>query len=130
MTIKWISAHAVYAIHSEQIAEHGGGTGVRDDNLLFSALEAPRQYHHYQQNVSIPALAAMYAHRLIKNHPFIDGNKRTGYIIARVFLVLNGYDVFASEEERLFVVFNMADGSLSEAETIRWFEAHCRACGC
>lgn len=127
MTIKWILPHAVFAIHSEQIAEHGGKEGIRDGNLLHSGLEAPIQYQHYQENISIAALAAIYAHRIIKNHPFIDGNKRTGYITARLFLLLNGYDVFASEEERLFVFLKIADGSFSEMETISWFEEHCRS---
>jgi death-on-curing protein len=125
MTIKWILAHTVYAIHSEQISEHGGQEGVRDDNLLLSALEAPKHLSHYKERVSIPALAATYAYRLIQNHPFMDGNKRTGYITARLFLILNGHDIFCSEEDRVIFFIKMAAGSIPEADVIQWFQENC-----
>lgn len=118
---KWILEHVVYSIHSEQIAEHGGGDGIRDKGLLESALDAPRQLFHYEK-ASLYQLAATYAYRIICNHPFIDGNKRTGYIVSRLFLMLNGHDIEASEEERITIFLGVASNAITEKELATWFE--------
>lgn len=122
---KWILESVIYSIHSEQIAEHGGGEGVRDKGLLKSALDAPRQLFHYEKS-SLPKLAATYAYRIINNHPFIDGNKRTGYIVSRLFLMLNGHDIEASEEERVTIFMGVANNIVIEDELTKWFEKCCK----
>ena len=117
----WVLEQVAYSIHSEQIAEHGGADGVRDKGLLISALDAPRQLFHYKQS-NLSTLAATYAYRIINNHPFIDGNKRTGYIVSRLFLMLNGHDIEASEEERATVFLKIADNIVTETELIHFFD--------
>ena len=117
----WVLEQVVYSIHSEQLVEHGGADGVRDKGLLASALDAPRQLFHYKQS-TLSTLAATYAYRIINNHPFIDGNKRTGYIVSRLFLMLNGHDIKASEEERATVFLKVADNVVTETELIQFFD--------
>src|SRR5690242_6081657 len=121
---QWILEETVLAIHSEQLAEHGGREGIRDLGLLQSALDAPKKTAHYE-NVSIAKLAAIYAFRLCNNHAFIDGNKRTAYITSRLFLLLNGYDIKASEKDKTLTFMKLANGLLTESALIEWFEKHC-----
>ena len=115
--IKWLSKEAVLAIHARQLAEHGGGTGVRDFGLLDSALQRPQNKLAYET----PDLAAAYAYGIARNHPFIDGNKRTALVVSRTFLLINGYQITAPKDDRLKTFLALAEGSLSEDTLAAWF---------
>jgi death-on-curing protein len=118
----WILSATLIAVHDAQIAEHGGGEGIRDENLLESALAHPRNLFLYE-SPSVFDLAAAYASRIVGNHPFIDGNKRVGYMAMRLFLVLNGYDITASQEEKVRVIMELAAGDLPEKELSGWIRS-------
>lgn len=120
MDIKWIAFEAVVAMHNRQIAEHGGSSGLRDEGLLSSALARPKNLLAYTDDADIAALAGSYAFGIAKNHPFIDGNKRTALVVMRTFLLLNGFEFTASLEEKYAVILHLADGSLSEDELVEW----------
>lgn len=118
---KRISADLAMAIHRRQLAEHGGADGVRDRGLLDSALGRPRHLFAYSDPTpAIPTLAAAYAFGIAKNHAFIDGNKRTAFVVCRTFLLLNGYDLTASREDRYRTFLALAAGEMSEAELSAW----------
>ena len=117
--IHWIEIEVVLAVHEEQLAEHGGAVGVRDANLLDSALARPRNLVAYG-DPDISELAAAYAYGIIRNHPFVDGNKRTGLVAAELFLALNGYQLTASDENCVLTILSVADSSLSEADLCKW----------
>lgn len=120
--IKWLLEEAVNAIHKRQIAEHGGSDGVRDEGLLLSALARPQNLLAYSEEApDISSLAASLAYGIAKNHPFIDGNKRTALVVARTFLLLNDYDVKASQEEKYLTFLSLAEGNLTEEELADWF---------
>lgn len=119
-TIEWIASSVVLAIHDAQIAEHGGGAGLRDAGLLESALARPQNLAAYG-DPDIAALAAAYAFGIAKNHPFVDGNKRTSAIASRLFLRLNNYDITASEAERLQIWLRLAAGEMDEESLVEWF---------
>jgi death-on-curing protein len=123
---EWVAQSVVLAIHDEQLAEHGGGTGVRDIGLFESALARPRNQAEYG-NPDVADLAAAYAFEIAKNHPFVDGNKRTSYVISRLFLRLNGFDLTASEVERLRVWLDLASGKMSEEALAAWFRLNIHA---
>ncbi len=128
--IIWIERPLAIAIHERQLAEHGGGIGVRDDNLLDSALARPQQSHAYgDPPPDLADLAASLAFGLARNHPFIDGNKRTAHVCYRVFLTLNGADLVASDEDMYIHMIALAEGSLSEAEFAIWLREHIRLHG-
>ena len=120
MDIIWISFYAVIAIHKRQIAEHGGSNGVRDKGLVLSALARPKNLQAYSEDADIAALAASYAFGIAKNHPFIDGNERMALVIMRTFLLVNGYTFQATQEDKYTTFLKLADGSLSEAELVKW----------
>jgi death on curing protein len=116
-----ISKELALAIHQRQLAEHGGADGVRDGGLLDSALARARNRFAYEDPIpSIPALGASYAFGIARNHAFIDGNKRTAYVVCRTFLLLNGYDLTADRVERYQTFLSLAEGSLSESELAEW----------
>jgi death on curing protein len=117
----WVEKTVAIAIHQRQIAEHGGSDGIRDDGLLESALFRPLNQFAYSQP-SIFDLAAAYGYGITQNHPFIDGNKRTSYIVMRTFLRLNGYDINASITEKYLTWIKLADNQISEAELANWIE--------
>ena len=121
--IKWILDETVLAIHKRQIAEHGGIAGIRDENLLSSALARPQNFEAYGENVEIPQLAAAYAFGIAKNHPFLDGNKRTAFVVMRTFLLINGYDIEATQEEKYITFIKLAEGELSEEELVEWIKS-------
>lgn len=124
---KWISPELAEAIHERQLAEHGGPSGVRDRGLFESALARPRQLAAYGGGeVDAPALAAAYAFGLARNHPFVDGNKRTAAVVCEVFLELNGYLLVAEDSDLYPVFLNLADGTISEDELAAWLRGHCR----
>ena len=121
--IKWIIPRLVYVVHEEQLAEHGGTSGVRDRGLLESALARPQNIEAYgNPKPNIFDLAAAYAYGIIKNHPFIDGNKRTGFLLAYIFLRLNGYELNAPEAEAVLAVYSLASGEWIEKDFSRWLE--------
>lgn len=108
------------AVHAEQITEHGGGEGVRDPNLVESALARSQNLVAYG-DPDAAALAATYAYGIARNHPFVDGNKRTAAVISETFLLLNGYTLVASDAELVIAFLALAAGELSEAELAAWF---------
>jgi death-on-curing protein len=120
----WISKRAVLAMHSEQLAEHGGSEGIRDETLLDSALAKPLNVFAYEDESSIFRLAASYAFGIARNHAFIDGNKRTALVVSLAFLDRHGWDITASKEDLYFTFLHLADGSLSEEELTAWFTQH------
>ena len=115
----WILESVVYAIHSEQLAEHGGLDGIRDPSLLESALSRPQNLAHYE-NPDFADLAAAYGYGLARNHPFYDGNKRTAFVVVELFLMLNGYQLMANDGECIIEMLDVASGSISEQDFASW----------
>lgn len=121
MKYSWIELEAVLVIHDLQIQEHGGASGIRDLGLIESAINRPKNLIEYSSPDS-PELAASYAFGLIKNHGFIDGNKRTAYVVSRLFLRLHGWDFVASPEERVIVFENLGKGDMTLGGFTSWFK--------
>ena len=125
--IVWIERALALAIHERQLAEHGGGIGVRDEALLESALARPQQLWAYgDPPPDLAALAASLAFGLARNHPFVDGNKRTAHVCYRVFLALNDAQLEAGGEEKYAHMLALADGSLSETDFAGWLRPRLR----
>jgi death on curing protein len=122
-TFKWLLKKAVLSMHARQLAEHGGGQGVRDEGLLDSALQRPLSKCDYG-NPDTAELAAAYAFGIARNHPFIDGNKRTALVAARTFLYINGYSITASNEEKLKTFMALAAGEITEDYLATWFRKY------
>jgi death on curing protein len=122
----WIDERDALTIHERLLALHGGGGGVRDDGLLKSALARARQHYAYGSAADIVAIAAVYAAGIVRNHPFLDGNKRTGFVVGILFLEMNGYRFTASEEEAAQAVLGLAAGNLDEAGFAEFLPAHAR----
>ena len=122
MTI-WLSRELILAVHDEQLAEHGGSTGLRDPGLLDSALARPLNRAGYGEP-DIAELAAVYALAIAQNHPFIDGNKRTAFVALELFLRLNGCVFTAGDADSVVVMLAMAAGELPDAEFTAWVRAH------
>ena len=123
----WITAQLAIAIHKRQLAEHGGAEGLRDAGLLESALNRPRHLFAYNDPTpDVPAMAASYAYGVARNHAFIDGNKRTAYVVCRTFLLLNGFDLTATREDRYQTFLDLAAGKVSEEQLTAWLAAHVR----
>jgi death-on-curing protein len=120
----WVTNAAVLAIHDRQIAEHGGSGGIRDSNVLESALARPQQLAAYGENVDIAALAAAYAYGIAKNHAFVDGNKRTSLVVTRTFLLLNGYTITAPPAERVEMWTRLGAGMISEKDFAAWVRSN------
>ena len=110
----WIEEQDALALHDRLLALHGGPAGVRDAALLQSALARPQQVAAYAQTPGIIDMAAAYTAGIVRNHPFIDGNKRTGFVVGVLFLELNGYRFTASEEDAAQAVLGLAAGTLDE----------------
>ena len=119
----WVALDVAIAAHREQLAEHGGGDGVRDITLLESAMERPVNLAAYGEP-DIAALAASYAYGIACNHPFVDGNKRTAAVVSETFLLLNGASLAANDAELVVAFVALAAGELSEEELADWFAAH------
>lgn len=121
----WVRDDVVLAIHRRQLAEHGGGEGLRDRGLLESALARPRNLLLYSvEEPDLALLAASYAWGLARNHPFVDGNKRTAYVVCRTFLILNGRDLDVSQEEKYLTFLRLAEGRLTEEDLAAWIRRH------
>jgi death on curing protein len=121
----WVLRETVLTLHEQSLAEFGGAAGIRDEGLLDSALGKPENLFHYGKP-TIFDLAASYGFGLVKNHPFIDGNKRVGFIVAVLFLELNGYHFRATEAEAAVRTLALAAGEMSEKEFAAWLKANSR----
>jgi death-on-curing protein len=121
MTYSWIALETVLVIHDLQIQEHGGASGIRDLGLIESAIHRPKNLIEYS-SPDIPELAASYAFGLIKNHGFLDGNKRTAYVVSRLFLRLHGWDFAVSPEKRVIVFENLGKGDTNLDGFSGWFK--------
>jgi death on curing protein len=119
---RWISAEAATAIHDEQLAEHGGGTGTRDEGGLHSALARPQNLLAYG-DPDAAALAAAYAFGVVRNHPFIDGNKRTAWVLTRLFLTKNGVTIRFKRADAVVRMLALAAGEISEDEFADWLRS-------
>jgi death-on-curing protein len=122
----WIEERDVLAIHDRLLAIHGGAPGLRDRGLLQSALTRPRQHHAYADSRDIIAMAALYTAGIVGNHPFVDGNKRTGFVIGVLFLELHGFVLKASEEDATRAVFDLAAGTLEETAFAAWLRRNAK----
>jgi death-on-curing protein len=119
----WIRQDVVLRLHEESLMLHGGPEGIRDLGLLESALSRPRNLLAYSEDSpSLARLAAAYAKGIVANHPFVDGNKRTAYIVALTFLRLNGLEVTATKEDRVLTFWTVAASEISEDQLAFWFE--------
>jgi death-on-curing protein len=116
----------VDAIHDDQLREHGGLPGIRDETALESALARPRQKWHYADRPDLATLAAAYAFGLVKNHPYRDGNKRIGFLAMVTFLGINGQEFEATDAEMVSEIMDLADGSVSENALVDWIRSHSR----
>lgn len=129
---RWVTKAVVLAVHDAQLAEHGGGRGVRDEGLLETALDRPKNRYHYMQQdeggqeqmsaSDVAALAAAYAYGIAKNHPFVDGNKRTSFVVCELFLALNGYELTMDDAAAVTTWLALAASELTEDELARRIE--------
>jgi death-on-curing protein len=115
----WLARQMVVAFHDEQLAIHGGASGLRDEGMLESALDRPKNKWSYE-NAELPELAAAYAFGLARNHPFVDGNKRTALLALYTFLGVNGIDFDVPEAEAAAMIISLAAGEVSEESLTRW----------
>jgi len=120
MEWQWVAPAVALAAHREQLVAHGGSDGVRDMGLLEGAMARPLNVAAYG-DPDVAALAAAYAFGIARNHPFVDGNKRTALVVSETFLILNGYALDASDAEVVVAFMELAAGSLSEEELAAWF---------
>ena len=118
---RWLTPAMVLALHRESIARFGGSDGVRDEGLLDSALARPQHRAAYEEEVTVFTLAADYCLGIVKNHPFVDGNKRSGILAAATFLALNGYDFRPEETTIVQVIVGLAAGEVEPGILARWF---------
>ena len=119
--IVWLLEETVIAIHQRQISEHGGSEGLRDEGLLASALARPQNVLAYAKPPpDLAVLAAAYAYGIARNHPFVDGNKRTALVAARTFLLLNGVNLEANQDEKYLTFLQLAQGTLTEEQLADW----------
>jgi len=123
----WIGLELVLAVHDRQLAEHGGGVGVRDQAQLESAIARPQHLYAYRdEKTDLIDLAASYAYGLSRNHPFIDGNKRMAAVVCELFLRVNGYLLLADNADLYPVFMSLASGTLQEPDLAAWLRDHTR----
>lgn len=121
---KWLSRVVVDAIHNDQIKEHGGLPGTRDEHALESALARPQQKWQYNDHADVASLAAAYAFGLVRNHPYRDGNKRIGFLALVTFLDVNNCDFSASDADVVAEIIALAEGTVSEEALAEWIRKH------
>ena len=121
---RWLTRLVVDAIHTEQLREHGGLPGIRDENALESALARPRQKRAYDTSIDVAGLAAAYGYGIVRNHPYRDGNKRIGFLAIVTILGINAYDLEADEVDVVTTILALADGSLTEKQLAGWIREH------
>lgn len=122
MTIKWMTRDIVFAAHARSLKDHSGGAGLRDEGKLQSALERPKSLHA-DREPSLFELAACLLYGLAKNHAFVDGNKRTAFLAAYIFLGVNGQELDSDEAEAAAIVMDIAAGNVTESDLARWLKA-------
>ncbi|MGA2695005.1 MAG: type II toxin-antitoxin system death-on-curing family toxin [Terriglobales bacterium] len=120
----WIDRRALLLLHSETLSEHGGFPGFRDEALFEAALARPRHLHNYEPHADLARLATAYAFGIVRNHPFNDGNKRTGFLAAGLFLMLNGRELKVDQAEAVTMIERLAAGKLGLPELETWIHAH------
>ena len=120
----WIEKPEVLVAHEMQLSEHGGSPGIRDEGLLESALGKPKNVFAYSEDSTLYRLAASYAYGIARNHPFVDGNKRTALVVSEGFLRVNGIRIVSSPEEKYFTFLRLAEGRLTEEQLEAWFAEH------
>ena len=123
----WIDERALLLLHIETLAEHGGLPGLRDHGALDSALARPRHLLAYEPKSDLAHLAAAYGFGIVRNHPFHDGNKRTGFLTMGVFLARNGHRLIADPIEAIAIIFRLAEGKLTEDELANWIRKNSKA---
>jgi death on curing protein len=119
----WLRRDVILAVHDEQLAEHGGAHGLRDGGLLDSALARPQHLLSYG-DPDVSELAAAYGWGIARNHPFVDGNKRTALVAAELFLVLNGYELLADDADCVVTMLSVAAGEMAEDDFAAWIRGH------
>ena len=122
--IVWVQHEVVLAVHDEQLAEHGGLSGVRDPGAVESALASTRNLTTHESCDDLARLSAAYAYGIVRNHGFADGNKGTALVIADLFLMLNGYELVSSPADNVLTILGVADGTLSEEELTLWVRSN------
>jgi death-on-curing protein len=120
----WIVDSVVHAVHEAQLAEHGGMVGIRDEGLLASALARPRNVQAYGEDPDAASLAAAYAFGLSRNHPFLDGNKRTAFVVMELFLNLNGWNLNAEDADCISTMEALASGRVGEKAFAEWLRGY------
>jgi death-on-curing protein len=120
----WIDEHDARTVHDLLLAQHGGPAGIRDPSLLQSALMRPQQLYAYGDKPDLVEMATAYIAGIVKNHPFVDGNKRTGFVVGAMFLELNQLKFIASEEEATRAIINLASGAFDEGAFATWLRAN------
>jgi len=120
----WLEIEETLLIHEQLLADHGGASGIRDRALLNSALARPKQHFSYQEDKDLLSLGAIYTASIIQNHPFVDGNKRTGFVAGVLFLELNGHLFNASEEDATCAVLALASGTIKEKQYAEFLREH------
>lgn len=123
---RWLGRLAIDEAHFRQIRDHGGRHGLRDENALEASLARPRQRWVYDETASLPDLAASYGFGLIRNHPYVDGNKRVGLVAMVAFLDRNGYELITSDAEVVEVILSVAAGDLTESALTAWVASRAR----
>jgi len=118
---RWVPRLVVESVHLDQIREHGGPLGIRDENAFESAMGRPKQRWNYEPESDLARLAAAYAYGLARNHPFRDGNKRIAFLVAVICLGLKGLDFVAPEDEVVETMLALASGNLGDEQVARWF---------
>jgi len=121
---KWVLESVVFAVHEAQLAEHGGGTGVRDEGALRSALARAENRLAYGKDADAADLAAAYGFGIARNHPFVDGNKRTALVTMELFLEINGWVLAVDDADCIATVEGVAAGTVTEAELVAWVRRH------
>ena len=123
--LHWLTKQEVLAFHDMQLSWHGGASGIRDEGLLESALARAQNIASYSEEApSLAVLAAAYGSGIVRNHPFVDGNKRTALVATFTFIERNGFRVMASQEDAYFAFYDLAAGKLSEEELAQWLEVN------
>jgi len=123
---RWLRRDDALGIHEMMLSQHGGAAGVRDEGLLLSALAKPQNRFAYG-STSLPEMAGSYAAGIVLNHPFIDGNKRTGFMLAATFLEINGLEFTATEASVVQNTLALASHDMTEAQYVDWLSENCRA---
>lgn len=116
----WLDEKIIRVIHEDQLSQHGGSSGIRDENLLLASLARPRNLYTYGETVTLFDLAAAYGFGLVKNHPFVDGNKRTAFLAMAIFLEVNGYSLETSETEVVVIMEGLATDLETQKTVSRW----------